>query len=257
MGGMLLRLARADRRFELVAAVTRSDDPALGQDAGAVHGAAPLNLPVVAAYDGPCDVVVEFTLPDGCAAWADWCGRKRCALVSGTTGLATEHHQMLRNAAERAPVLWSPNMSHGANVLARLAGLAAELLPDADVEITEAHHSAKIDAPSGTARMLLESVCAARGLDPKEAAVHGRSGAAGPRPKGEIDVHALRMGDVVGDHEVHFAHAGESIALRHRAHARDAFAAGALHAALWLGGRPPGLYRMHDLLFDSQNPAAR
>ncbi len=248
---MLLRLAAADARFELVAAITRSDDPLIGRDAGQVHGAGPLGIPVAAAYDGPCDVVVEFTLPEGCATWADWCGRRSCALVSGTTGLSPDHHAKLAAAAERAPVLWSPNMSLGANVLARLAALAAELLPDADVEITETHHAAKVDAPSGTARMLLESICEARGLAAEESAVHGRSGAAGPRRPGEIGVHALRMGDVIGEHEVHLAHAGESISLRHRAHARETFAAGALHAARWLAGRPPGLYRMRDLLFKS------
>lgn len=246
---MLLRLARDDARFELVAAVTRTDDPLIGQDAGAVHGAAPLGLSVAPAYEGACDVVVEFTLPDGCAAWADWCGRRGCALVSGTTGLSAGQHARLAAAAERAPVLWSPNMSLGANVLARLAAQAAEWLADADIEITEAHHSAKIDAPSGTAKMLLESVCEARGVSAAESAVYGRSGAAGPRRRGEVGVHALRMGDVIGEHEVHFAHAGESVSLRHRAHVRETFAAGALHAARWLAGRPPGLYGMRDLLF--------
>jgi 4-hydroxy-tetrahydrodipicolinate reductase len=141
-------------------------------------------------------------------------------------------------------------MSTGVNLLlALVAELAAKLDHEWDVEICETHHRHKVDAPSGTARALLDAICRARGQSPDDAAIYGRGGDVGPRPAGQIGVHAVRMGAIVGEHEVHFTSAAESLTLRHRAFSRDAFAEGALRAARWVQARPPGLYTMRDVLF--------
>ena len=250
MGQALVRLAAADPAMQLVAAATLAGDPRCGQDAGRVAGLEPLNLPIVSEIAAPCDVLVEFTLPAGCDAWTRWCADHGVALVSGTTGLSPAQHGTLRTAAERIPIVWAPNMSTGISVLLAVAEqLAAKLDLAWDVEICEVHHRRKVDAPSGTARALLEAVCRGRGQSPDATTVHGRVGDCGPRPVGQIGVHAIRMGAIVGEHEVHFTTEQESIALRHRAFSRDTFAAGALRAVRWLHGRPAGLYTMRDVLF--------
>jgi 4-hydroxy-tetrahydrodipicolinate reductase len=249
MGRTLIRLAAADPAFEIVGALTEAGDAALGRDAGMVAGTEPLQLPVRDRCEARCDVLVEFTLPAGCRAWAEWCAENGVALVSGTTGLEETDRAILEATAKRVPVVWSPNMSVGVNLLLRLVTELAEVLDGSwDVEIAETHHRQKVDAPSGTAQALLDAVCRVRGDDPKAAGVFGRSGACGPRKPGEIGVHALRLSDVVGEHEVHFAAAGEVLTLRHRALSRDIFAAGALRAARWVVGRAPGLYHMRDVL---------
>lgn len=249
MGKTLLRLASDDPVFQVSAALTVAGDPALGKDAGVFAGLDSLNIPITERCEVPCDVVIEFTLPAGCRVWAEWCGDNGVALVSGTTGLGKTDRDVLHAAAERVPVVWAPNMSVGINLLLQLVSEAAERLDENwDVEICETHHKQKIDAPSGTARALYETVCAARGQDPLDAATYGRYGQCGPRPPGEIGIHALRLGSNIGEHEVHFAAAGETLTLRHRAQSRDIFAAGALRAARWIIGREPGLYHMRDVL---------
>ncbi len=251
MGRALIELADRDPTLAVVAAVTVPGDPCLGQDAGQMVGSTPLGVPVGTDVPVPCDALIEFTTPAGCQTWANWCASHDVPLVSGTTGLDQTQQATLRSAAERIPVLWSPNMSVGVNLmLATTAELAARLDDTWDVEICETHHRDKVDAPSGTARALLEAVGRARGQDIDQVAVHGRSGRCGPRPAGQIGVHALRMGGFVGEHEVHFSSPAESLTLRHRAFSRQTFAAGALRAARWLQGRPPGLYTMTDVLSD-------
>ncbi len=249
MGKALLHLAAEDPDLQVVAALTVADDPALGQDAGLGAGLDEIGIPISARCDVRCGVVIEFTLPTGCRAWADWCADNGVALVSGTTGLGEAETAALHAAAERVPVVWAPNMSVGVNLLLQLVADAAERLDEGwDIEICETHHQHKIDAPSGTARALYEAVCAARGQDPLDAAAYGRYGRCGPRPAGEIGIHALRLGSNIGEHEVHFAAAGETLTLRHRAQSRDVFAAGALRAARWIIGREPGLYDMRNVL---------
>lgn len=249
MGKALLRLAGEDTELRVVAAVTVTDDPALGKDAGLLVGLEELGVAVTERCEAECDVVIEFTLPAGCHAWAGWCADRGVALVSGTTELSDADMTALRAAAQRVPVLWSPNMSVGINLLLELVSDAARRLDESwDVEICETHHQQKIDAPSGTARALFETVCAARGKDPLDTATYGRYGQCGPRQPGEIGIHALRLGDNTGEHEVHFGAAGETLTLRHRAQSRDIFAAGALRAARWIVGRQPALYHMRDVL---------
>lgn len=252
MGRTLIRLAAGDPGFRVVAAVTIEGDPTLGKDAGIAAGLGELGIPITEGCKVPCDVVVEFTLPAGCRAWAEWCARNGRALVSGTTGLSDADWRVLRAAAEHVPLVWSPNMSVGVNLLLLLAAYAAARIDDSwDVEICEAHHREKLDAPSGTARALLEVVCRVRGTESRDVAAYGRHGRCGPRRPGEIGVHALRLGGNVGEHEVHFAAAGEMLTLRHQALSRDIFAAGALRAAGWIVGRRPGLYQMRDVLAES------
>lgn len=249
MGQALIRLAAADGAFQIVAAVTVPGDPRLGQDAGQASGLDPLGVNISAHIDGPCDVVVEFTTAAGCQTWIAWCTAHRVPLVSGTTGLSAAQHAAMRDAARHVPIVWAPNMSVGITLLHGIvAELAGKLDITWDVEICETHHRRKTDAPSGTAHALLEAVCQARGQSADNVAVFGREGRCGPRPTGQIGMHALRMGAIVGEHEVHFTNDEESLTLRHRAFTRDTFAAGALRAARWLLDRGPGLYDMSDVL---------
>lgn len=242
MGRALLRLASEDSGLALVAAVTAADDPLIGQDAGVIAGAAGNGVRVAPELSTSADVAIEFTAPAGCVQWARRCAELRLPLVSGTTGLTQQDRDTLADAARSIPLLWAANMSIGVNLLLRLLQQAAAALPGWDVEIVEAHHRRKVDAPSGTARAMLDAVCQARGVDPLDVATYGRFGQCGPRTDGEIGVHAVRMGSVVGLHEVDFASPHETLTLRHDASSRDAFAAGALRAAKWLAGRPAGLY---------------
>ncbi len=249
MGRAVLRLAAADPAFAVAAAVTVPGDAELGRDAGSVAGVGPLGVVVSERCEAACDVLIEFTTPGGMLQWARWCAQRGVALVSGTTGLGNDERAALHEAAARVAVLWAPNMSLGVNLLLRLVEQAARSLDAGwDVEIAEAHHRQKADAPSGTALALLEAVCAGRGLRADAAAVHGRCGTPGARRPEEVGVHALRLGGLVGDHDVHFGCVYEVLTLRHRALSRDAFAAGALRAARWMVGRGPGLYRMADVL---------
>lgn len=247
MGRAILRLLVEDRRFSLVAAIVAPDDSAIGLDAGVLAGAGAMNVPVGCDPPEQCDVVLEFSSPDGCGAWAQWCGARAAALVSGTTGLQPHHREALSAAAATAPVVWSANMSVGVNVLLALVESAASrLTPGWDVEIVEAHHRRKVDAPSGTAGLLRDAVFAGRGEVLRERP--GRAGVVGPRAADEIGLHAVRLGGVIGDHDVLFASENEVVSLSHRALSRDVFASGALRAAAWAAGRPPGLYDMRDVL---------
>jgi 4-hydroxy-tetrahydrodipicolinate reductase len=195
------------------------------------------------------DVVVDFSLPHAVPAVAAGCARAGKALVSGTTGLSTEERAALEAAARQVPVVWASNFSTGVNTLFWLTRKAAEILgPDFDLEVVEMHHRHKQDAPSGTATTLAEILAAVRGRQLSEVARHGRQGVIGPRAAEEIGIHALRGGDVVGEHTVIFAAPGERVELAHKAASRDTFANGALRAALWTRGRPAGLYDMQAVL---------
>jgi len=245
MGRAVVRLAR-DAGAEIVCAIGASD---VGRDAGELAGVGPIGTPVVdglgAIETSGAQVAVDFSSPGATLALAPIAAAAGTAVVSGTTGLGADARAALDRAAQRVAVLWEPNMSVGVHVLARLVGEAAAALADWDVEIVETHHRAKVDAPSGTALRLADAVQLARA---GSRLVHGRSGRPGPRPAEEIGVHALRGGDVIGDHVVHLMGGGERVELTHRATSRDVFAHGALRAARWLVGRPAGLYTMRDVL---------
>lgn len=249
MGSAIIRLIAANTTYKLVGAMTERGDRLIGKDAGAYAGVAPLSISITDKLDAACDALIDFTNPSACIGWAEWCASRNVPFVSGTTGLSATHQSALANAATKIPVLWARNMSVGVNVLLGVVGKLAATLGDAwDIEIGELHHRHKVDAPSGTALALYESICSATGRDPANSAQFGRHGDCGPRKPGEIGLHALRLGDYVGEHEVHFATIGESITLRHRAFTRDAFAGGALRAARWLVGKPAGMYSMLDVL---------
>jgi len=249
MGRRLVALAAADPELRLAGAFELSGSEFLGQDAGELAGVGRLDLPLAAAPPKQADVLLEFTTPEGTRRIAELAAARGMALVSGTTGLGPAEEQALDAAARQVPVLWAPNTSTGVNVLAALVAEATRLLgPGWEVEIVEAHHDRKADAPSGTALGLAETVAAARGQQLEQVRVDGRKGRTGPRPPEEIGLHALRMGALVGEHTVYFAGGEEVLLLGHRAGSRDAFAAGALRAAKWLAGRKPGRYTMRQAL---------
>ena len=211
-----------------------------------VHGTRTVDL---AGWDGRGDVVIDFSAPAALASLAARCHELSRPLVSGTTGLGAEEQRALDRLAERAPVVVAANFSPGLAAASRaLAALAAMLGEDYDCEIVETHHGRKVDAPSGTALMLGRRVASARGRQLEDVAVHGRSGAVGARPRGEIGLHAVRMGDVVGVHEVHLAAPGESITLCHRVTSREVFVRGAVLAARAIAGAPAGRISFEDAL---------
>jgi len=252
MGGELVRMVRRSEGLELAAAVERPGYPA-GQAAGVVAGLGPLGVPIAsdlaAALASRPDVVVDFTTFEASAACAEACARAGVALVVGSTGFTPEARARVAAAARQVPIVLSPNMSVGVNAMFELVRRAAAALGDAyDVEIVEMHHRMKKDAPSGTAVRLAEIAAEALGRDPRADLRFERAGMIGERPPREIGVQTLRGGDVVGEHTVLFAGAGERLEITHRATSREQFARGAVRAASWVVGKPPGLYDMRHVL---------
>ncbi len=247
MGQTVVRLAAAGG-VELVGAIDSPSSPLLGKDAGEVAGAGNLGVaigPDVGSGLLGADVVIDFSTAAAFDAMLRAAMRAGVAVVSGTTRLSEGSRALVDKAAEKIPVLWAPNMSVGVQVLAELVARAVAALGDYDVEIVEAHHNKKTDAPSGTAALLLEAAQRARaGLAP----VHGREGDVGARTAAEIGVHALRGGGVVGDHTVHLIGEFDRIELTHRAMSRELFAAGALRAARWIAGKPAGRYALAEVI---------
>ena len=196
-----------------------------------------------------CDAVIDFTHADTTASVAAACGKAGKILVIGTTGQDTATREAVTRTAATIPVVFAPNFSVGVNTLFWLTRKAAEILgPDFDLEVVEMHHRLKKDAPSGTARRLAEILAEVRNLQYETHVHHGREGMVGERTPTEIGMHAVRGGDVVGDHTVIYANVGERVELTHKASSRDTFAKGALRAAVWAFRQPPGLYDMQDVL---------
>jgi 4-hydroxy-tetrahydrodipicolinate reductase len=249
MGTQIVRLVRAEEDLSLAGAVERSGNG--GQDAGVAAGLGNIGVPIVEDLAGAlagADVVVDFTSHEASARHAEICAEKGVALVIGSTGFTPEAKARVGAAARRIPVVLSPNMSVGVNVLFELVRRAARTLGDAyDVEIVEIHHKRKRDAPSGTAVRLGEVAAEALGREP-DVLAFSRHGILGERPPWQIGVQTLRGGDVVGEHTVFFCGEGERLELTHRATSREQFARGALRAARWIAGKPAGLYDMADVL---------
>lgn len=252
MGQALVRGCRGLDGLALAAAVERADCPWVGKDAGLAAGIGETGVRIGAeprAAVAAADVAIDFTFHTAAPGNAALCAELGKAIVIGTTGLDAAETEGVRKAAARVPVVWAPNYSLGINLLFILVRRAAQTLgPDYDIEIVETHHHFKKDAPSGTALGLAKAAAAGRGQDLEKTAVFGRHGMTGERPKGEIGIHAVRGGDVAGDHTVLFAADGERIELTHKASGRDALARGALLAARWVAGRKPALYDMQDVL---------
>lgn len=249
MGQRLVALASADKDFQLVAALENAGHPRLGNDAGVLAGVGSLGVPLTSALYGSADVLIDFSTPAGAEAALSACLAHRVPLVLATTGLEPKQQERVREASGRIAVLWSPSMSLAVNLVMKLTEIAAEAVKDhpggADVEIIERHHRFKEDAPSGTALKFGEIVSRAMG---QTAARHGREGRTGERPHGEIGYHAVRVGDNPGEHTIVFGLLGESFELNVKATNRDCYAHGALSAAKFLAGKPPGLYGMRDVL---------
>jgi 4-hydroxy-tetrahydrodipicolinate reductase len=250
MGSRIIALAIESGQFDILAAIERLDHPDIGKDAGLVAAAGPLNIKLAGAYpEIAADVAIAFSQPDATIETIDWCLKNKIALVAGTTGLNDQQREKIKAASAKIPVLYATNMSVGMNVLFNLAGKVAAMLGDQyDVEIIEQHHRFKKDAPSGSTLTLAENICKATGRDFPASLSHGRSGKDALRQKGDIGIHAIRAGDIVGIHSVIFGTLGETITLNHTAHSRDTFARGALRAANWLVGKKPSLYSMADVL---------
>jgi len=252
MGGRIIALARESADLAVVAALERPGHPALGQDAGEVAGAGHLGVPITgepAAVLSRDRVLVEFTAPEPTIEHVRVAAAQGARAVIGTTGLSAAQQDELKSAGARSAIVYSPNMSLGVNLAFRVLALMARALgDDYDVEITEIHHRLKKDAPSGTAVKMAEVIAEALGRDLATAGVYGRHGMVGERGPKEIGVHALRGGDVAGEHTVVFATPGERLELTHRAHTRDTFARGALRAVRFAAAARPGLYSMADVL---------
>lgn len=251
MGGALLRCAKRVDNLSVVCTHDRSDHPDMGKDSGLLAGidANGVLLSSDLARLNDADVFIDFSFHAVVPQHAAHAARHRKGFVLGTTGLSDDESRAVHDAAQTTPVVWAPNMSLGVNVLFNLVEQAARILDlDYDVEIVETHHRHKKDAPSGTALGLAQSVTTGRNQNLADVACYGREGHTGARPRGELGIHALRAGDVVGDHTVTFATEGERLELGHRASSRDAFAMGALRAAAWAHGRDAGLYDMKDVL---------
>jgi 4-hydroxy-tetrahydrodipicolinate reductase len=239
MGRTLIDAVLADRSLTLVAALDAAGAPAIGQPAGNIKVTS--DLATIAA----ADVLIDFTRPEGTLAHL----RHAKAMVIGTTGFSDAQKDAIAEAAKRIPVVMAANFAVGVNVAYKLAETAAKILGDGyDVEIIEAHHRHKVDAPSGTALKLGEVVAKALNRKLSDVATHGRKGETGERDAKAIGFHAIRGGDIVGEHTVMFVGAGERVEVVVRSQSRMTYAAGALRAAKWLAGRSPKLYGMDDVL---------
>ncbi|BBL76101.1 4-hydroxy-tetrahydrodipicolinate reductase [Methylomagnum ishizawai] len=252
MGHALIRACATTPGLTLAAAIERPGSPALGADAGELAGQAKLGVPVTddlaAAIDG-IDVLIDFTRPESSLAALALCQAHGKRLVIGTTGFGPEQKTTIEQAAQTIPIMLAPNMSVGVNLCLKLLEIAAKIIGDhTDIEIIEAHHRHKVDAPSGTALRMGEVVAAALGRDLKQCAVHGREGHTGARDPKSIGFSVIRAGDIVGEHTVMFADEGERVEITHNASSRATFAKGAMRAALWLAETPAGLYDMQDVL---------
>ena len=249
MGQRVTAVASQNPRVKIVAAFESASHPATGKDAGRIAGVGELGVPLSAIGDSDANVVIDFSIPEACVGIVSHCVKTRTPIVIATTGLEPDQQQFIRDAAKKIPIVWAPSMSTAVNIAMKLTQIASKALRDmpsgVDVEIIERHHRFKEDAPSGTALRFGEIVAEAMG---QSQITHGREGRPGKRPQNEIGYHAVRTGDNPGEHTIIFGMLGETLELRVAASNRDCYAQGALLAAEWLVGKPPGLYGMNDVL---------
>lgn len=252
MGRLLVQLSHEAEGLEVVAASERPGSDLIGRDAGELAGVGALGVAIgddPAAVFQAADTAIEFSIPQATADHAALAAAHGAAYVTGTTGLNAEQEAALQAAAADVPIVYAPNMSVVVNVFMNLVERVASILgPDYDIEVLEMHHKHKIDAPSGTAVGLGKAAARGRGVDLDEHAIWSREGETGARPEGAIGFATLRGADVVGEHTVMFAGAGERMELTHRCTDRGLFARGAIRATQWVGGKPSGLYTMNDVL---------
>ncbi len=252
MGRTLVEACQQAQDLRLSVALDRPGSPAVGADAGELAGVGRLGIAIGAdlpAMLTEFDLLIDFTRPEATLGYLEVCRRAGKKLVIGTTGFDDAGKQRIREAAADTAIVFAPNMSVGVNLCFKLLDLAARVLGDeVDIEIIEAHHRHKVDAPSGTALRMGEVVAQALGRDLLDCAVYGRQGLTGERARRTIGFETIRAGDIVGDHTVLFAGPGERVEITHKAASRLTFAHGALRAALWLGPHQHGLFDMQDVL---------
>jgi 4-hydroxy-tetrahydrodipicolinate reductase len=252
MGGRIIVAVTEAEGCELAGALERPGHPMLGMDAGMLAGCGSLGVAIsddLNAVIGGCDVLIDFTTPKVSLKNLEACALQKKAIVIGSTGFTPEERALAKELAKDIPCVLAPNMSVGVNVCFKvLADIAKILGDDFDVEIVEAHHKLKKDAPSGTAVRMGEVVAEALGRDYNKVANFHREGITGERTREEIGMQTIRGGDIVGEHTVYFIGMGERIELTHRAHTRDMFSRGSVRAAKWVVSQKPGLYDMQDVL---------
>lgn len=252
MGRMFVEAVANDERVVLGAAIERPDSNLLGVDAGELVGVGELGVKLTGSLAGQVeyfDTVIDFTSPTFTLSNVALCREHGKSIVIGTTGLSDEQKAQLQETAKDISIVFASNMSVGVNLVFKLLETAARIMDeDADIEIIEAHHRNKVDAPSGTALTMGEIVADAVGRDLKECAIYGREGVTGVRDHKTIAFSTIRAGDVIGDHTVLFASEGERVEITHKASNRTIYARGALRAVHWLSGKSAGLYDMQDVL---------
>lgn len=251
MGRALIEAIAQKQDFRLKAALERADSPLIGRDAGEAIGAAcgvAISADLDAALPG-CDVLIDFTRPEATIRHLDLCHKSGIRMVIGTTGFSADQRKLIVEASKTISIVMAPNMSVGVNLTFKLMELAARVLAEGyDIEIIEAHHRHKVDAPSGTALRMGEVIAGALGRDLADCAIYGREGVTGERKPSTIGFATVRGGDIVGDHTAMFAGIGERVEITHKASSRATFALGALRAARFLAGKSSGLFDMQDVL---------
>lgn len=252
MGLCLIKAAAWTEKATLTAAISRPESNAIGKDAGELAGIGALGIKVVAdlsAVIDQFDVVIDFTRPDASMDLLEQCRLAGKKLVIGTTGFSDTQKTIIAEAAKDIAIVLAPNMSVGVNLSLKLLEMTAKVMGDyTDIEVIEAHHRHKVDAPSGTALRMGEVIAKALGRDLKDCAIYGREGNTGERDPKTIGFSTIRAGDIVGEHTVMFADEGERVEITHKASSRMTFANGAIRAAVWLQDKHNGLYDMQDVL---------
>ncbi|HIE43852.1 MAG TPA: 4-hydroxy-tetrahydrodipicolinate reductase [Candidatus Omnitrophica bacterium] len=252
MGKAIIDLIPSYKNIVLTGALEKEAHPLIGEDINTVSSGVKgvRIIAQLAEIVKDTDVLIEFSIPQATLDHMEIISSySNKAMVIGTTGFTVKEEEKIKEFSKNIACLKAPNMSTGMNLLFNIVGRIAKVLgEDYDAEIVEAHHNRKVDAPSGTAKRLAEEIASAYDKDLEKIAIFGRKGKAGPRVKGEIGIHAVRAGGIVGEHRTIFAGGGEQIEIIHRAESRDAFAHGALRATQWIAGKKPGLYRMNDIL---------
>ncbi|WP_031433684.1 4-hydroxy-tetrahydrodipicolinate reductase [Methylomarinum vadi] len=252
MGLCLIKAALLSKQTELTVAVSRPDSIALGRDAGELAGVAESGVKVMedlGAVTDRFDVLIDFTRPDASLDYIEICRQAGKKVVIGTTGYSEAQKEVIARAADDIAIVMAPNMSVGVNLSLKLLEMTARVMGDyTDIEVIEAHHRHKVDAPSGTALRMGEVVAATLGRDLKDCAIYGREGNTGERDRKTIGFSTIRAGDIVGEHTVMFADEGERVEITHKASSRMTFANGAVRAAVWLADKSNGLFDMQDVL---------
>ena len=251
MGLKIAELVAEDESLKLVTALEMEGHQHIGKDLSVIINQRHSGVIISHELNGSPDVLIDFTSPDSTLDRLKACTDNGIAMVIGTTGLNNEQMKQINESSLKIPCLLSPNMSIGVNLLFNLVETVSKILgEESDIEIIESHHRLKKDAPSGTALKIAEKICSATNRKMDDVVIYGRKGLTGKRPQNQICIHSIRSGDIVGEHTVTFCSGGERLELVHKAQTRDSFALGAIRAAKFLSGKPPGLYNMEDALRD-------